>query len=380
MKTVDIDQAMDGQQASELHNLRWVQPNDPGFLLAGFAFGGSENGFCRFPQAANDLLQAVNPALVMLSSHTSGGQLFFCTNSSELCIRVKLRAVASICHMSTTGECGFDAYAMEDDGRYHFFNAVKYDATRQQYSYCFFSGRDRIPQNFLLHFPLYCGVESLEIGLDADAQLYEPPQFAMQGRVVLYGTSITQGGCASRPGMSYPNLLSRMLGIEMINFGFSGNGNGEPEIAQLVASVPNVRLLILDYEANAGPNGTLEQTFDGFIDIFREHYPTTPILVLGTIPMPMPLHSPAATQELLAHKAFMQRSISQRNLHGDSQIAFMSGEALLGEDWWECTVDGTHPTDLGFYRMAAALAKPVQALLLQTKNASFQAPTCNHNF
>ncbi|MEG1571456.1 MAG: SGNH/GDSL hydrolase family protein, partial [Clostridia bacterium] len=92
----------------------------------------------------------------------------------------------------------------------------------------------------------------------------------------------------------------------------------------------------------------------------------TPILVLGTIPMPMPLHSPAATQELLAHKAFMQRSISQRNLHGDSQIAFMSGEALLGEDWWECTVDGTHPTDLGFYRMAAALAKPIQALLLQT--------------
>ncbi|MEG2931914.1 MAG: SGNH/GDSL hydrolase family protein, partial [Ruthenibacterium sp.] len=171
------------------------------------------------------------------------------------------------------------------------------------------------------------------------------------------------GACASRPGMAYTNLLSRQLGIEWINFGFSGNGNGETAVIQLAASIPNVRLFVVDYEANAGLNGVLEKTFDGVIDVFRAAHPHTPILVLSLIKVASLMHSASQQAGLLRRRTFMQKNIADRVQNGDENLFFLDGGRLLGEDWQECTVDGLHPNDLGFYRMAEHLREPIQACL-----------------
>ncbi|MEG2653843.1 MAG: SGNH/GDSL hydrolase family protein, partial [Ruthenibacterium sp.] len=237
-----------------------------------------------------------------------------------------------------------------------------------EYTFTFFSGLPADDKKILLNFPLYCGVKEVLIGLDADASLRTPPSFSQKGRVVVYGTSITQGGCASRPGMAYSNLLSRRLGIEFINFGFSGNGNGEPEVAALVSSVADARLFILDYEANAGLCGTLEQTFDDLIDAVRGAYAHIPILVLSMPKVSSLMYSEKERGQMEKRRAFMQKNIADRTQKGDDRLFFLSGETLLGDDWHECTVDGMHPNDLGFYRIAQALAKPIVALLRQNES------------
>ncbi|MEG1382010.1 MAG: SGNH/GDSL hydrolase family protein, partial [Ruthenibacterium sp.] len=307
-------------QQSKAEELQWYSPELPYFRLAGFAFGGSENGYCRFPTSAAAAMQPANPALAMLASNTAGGQLYFCTDSSVLQIKVTLRDTAVLCHMTATGQCGFDCYSMDEQGKYQFVNAVKYDQNVTEYTFEFLSGYETKFRNFLLHFPLYCGVKQLQIGLRKDAKLALPKSFKQDGRVVVYGTSITQGACASRPGMAYTNLLSRQLGIEWINFGFSGNGNGETAVIQLAASIPNVRLFVVDYEANAGLNGVLEKTFDGVIDGFRAVHPHTPILVLSLIKVASLMHSASQQADLLRRRIFMQKNIANRVQNGDENL------------------------------------------------------------
>src|SRR5690606_22957788 len=99
-----------------------------------------------------------------------------------------------------------------------------------------------------LNFPLYQGVQEIEIGLSPDAQLIAPTPYIDDRKVIVYGTSITQGGCAARPGMSYTNILSRMINYEFINLGFSGNGQGEPELSHIISQIERPALLVLDYE------------------------------------------------------------------------------------------------------------------------------------
>ena len=40
---------------------------------------------------------------------------------------------------------------------------------------------------------------------------------------------------------------------------------------------------------------------------------------------------------------------------GDKQLYFLDGSDFLGKDYSECSADGAHPNDLGFYRIAEAL-------------------------
>lgn len=351
--------------ANQTDNIKWYRPCLPAFRTAGFAFG--DEGYHRLPKSSFTMLKKTNPAILMLANNTSGGQLYVRTNSSVLQIKVVLRDTAVLCHMTATGQCGFDCY-IKKDGAYQFVNAVKYDKELKSYQFTMFENLQKTQRDILLNFPLYGGVEQLLIGLDDDAAFKTPPSFAQEGRVVVYGTSITQGGCASRPGMSYTNLLSRALDIEFINLGFSGNGNGEPEIVKLVASVTHARLFVIDYEANAGVNGVLEQTFDGVLNAIRAVYPAVPILVLSIINMPSLLNTQAQRTALAQRRMLMQNNLASRTANGDSNLYFLNGAELLGEDWHECTVDGVHPNDLGFYKMACALKAPIQKILSANKN------------
>ncbi|MBE3576283.1 MAG: hypothetical protein IMX00_01065 [Limnochordales bacterium] len=282
-------------------------------------------------------------------------------------------------HMPATGQCGFDLY-LGRPGEQRFYTVTKYDLKATEYEYKLFDaaegpgagvgagatagadGSDGLTA-VTINFPLYQGVEEVEIGLDAGAQIRPFPPYAYSGRLIFYGSSITQGGCASRPGMAYTNILSRRLNIETINLGFSGNGRGDPEVARLIAQIPNPRLLVLDYEPNCVSTELFRETLPQFIRIFREAHPLVPILVLSRIAYARDLVDPETLRARTERKEFQQQTVERLRADGDTNLFFYDGSTLLGEDFDECTVDGTHPSDLGFMRMANGLEPVLREIL-----------------
>jgi lysophospholipase L1-like esterase len=162
--------------------------------------------------------------------------------------------------------------------------------------------------------------------------------------------------------MAWTNILSRRLNVEFINLGFSGSGKGEPEVASTMAEIPNAACWILDYEGNAGPEG-LRRTFRPFIRILREAHPDVPIFAVSRTPFAADRFIESSLKERTEGREFLRGTISELRRGGDRRLFFQDGGELLGEDFEECTVDGVHPTDLGFMRIANGLTPVVRAIL-----------------
>ena len=207
-------------------------------------------------------------------------------------------------------------------------------------------------------------MDDIEIGINKDAKLYKPTSHKNKGRVVIYGTSVTQGGCAARPGMSFTNILSRKLDKEFINLGFSGSGLGEKELADIINLIDDVDLIILDYEANGGATGDMKNNLEPFIDTLRNKSKTVPILVLSKIPFSVDAFNKKGMDHRKFYYDFQKDMVAKKIKEGDKHIYFLDGNNLFGNvDVDEMTVDGYHPTDLGFYMMAKNLEKPIKNLL-----------------
>ncbi|HOS42992.1 MAG TPA: SGNH/GDSL hydrolase family protein, partial [Armatimonadota bacterium] len=214
----------------------------------------------------------------------------------------------------------------------------------------------------LFNFPLYQGVAAVEVGVNEGARVLPPAPFADPRPIVVYGTSITQGGCANRPGMAYTNLLSRWLNREVVNLGFSGNGWGDEALARCMAEIADPACFVLDYEANAHLE-RLKETLIPFIGALRAAHPAVPILVVTKIRFSYELAHADALEGREACKAFQQDTVAALRAQGDTHLHFLDGSTFLGEDWEECTVDGVHPTDLGFWRIAQGMAPVLRRLL-----------------
>lgn len=268
-------------------------------------------------------------------------------------------------HMPSTGQCGFDCY-VGPPGRQHYLSTTKYDHKQTSYEVQLFDLPGRELRNICLNFPLYQGVEEVLVGLESGAQVLPPPPYDSDGKVVVYGTSITQGGCAARPGMAYTNILSRRINLEFINLGFSGSGRGEPEVAQAIAAIRNPACFVLDYEGNCVDTPMLKRTFPEFIRILRSRHPDVPILAVSRIRFAAELANPTAAQTRLERREFQKQAVEELRRKGDTRIFFKDGTDMLGDRFDECTVDGVHPTDLGFLHMADALTPVLRDILQES--------------
>lgn len=352
--------------------LEWHLPHAEPLRLAGFAWFEQDGLYRRMPKApAEPLPDAVDG----LAHCTAGGQTAFRTDSPVVAVRVKLRAPANMDHMPATGQCGFDAYLQmqSEDGapaRQRFVGVARFKTKDQEYTAKLFTAPEddeaAAPNGlraFTLNFPLYQGVDEVHVGLAKGARVEAPAPWALPRPVVVYGTSITQGGCAARPGMAYTNILSRMLNVEFVNLGFSGSGKGEPEVARTIASIPDPQMLVLDYEANAMGTEKYGASLPVFVEILRAKHPTVPLLIVSRIQLTSQQISAAKRADAEARRAFQQGLVDKRRAAGDRAIEFFDGLTLLGDDWDECTVDGSHPTDLGFARMAYGLEPAFRRML-----------------
>lgn len=341
--------------------LQWHTPKEQPFRLSGFAWFAQDGVYRRLPvQPAHE----IPPAVDSLANSTAGGQIAFRTDSKRLVVRVVLAGKANMYHMPSTGQCGFDLY-IGAPGEQRYCSTTRYNHKESEYEAVLFDYPDMSEERHItLNFPLYQGVKEVSIGLEPGASLLAPLPYRSPKKVVIYGTSITQGGCAARPGMAYSNILSRRIPLEFVNLGFSGNGRGEPEMARVIAEIADPALLVLDYEANSVSVELLTKTLPEFIRIYREVHPNVPILVVSKIRYAREVFDPALLQRRLEMKRVQQGNVERCRSEGDAHIHFFDGEQLLGPDnFEECTVDGVHPTDLGFLRMADTLTPVIRELV-----------------
>ncbi|NBD22260.1 SGNH/GDSL hydrolase family protein [Paenibacillus glycinis] len=339
--------------------LKWLSPDEAPFQIAGFAWWAKERKYRRLPVTAPG---AIREILDELAYHTSGGQIRFRTNATKLAIRVKLFAPNAAEHIPATAVNGFDCY-LGGPGEQQYFGTTRFPHDADHYEYAFFEGLEPEMRAVTLNFPLFQGVHEVRIGVDSEACLLDYPAYASDRKVVLYGTSITQGGCASRPGMSYTNMLSRRFDREFINLGFSGNGQGDPEIATFMSEIDDPGCFVIDYDANNPHIDHLIRTMPEFLRILRSRHAEVPILVLSRIPYGYEHVLTTSRQDRIARRDYQRELVERLRGLGDRYIAFYDGADLTGDLWNECTVDGVHPTDLGFMSIADRLTPILQTIL-----------------
>ncbi len=340
-------------------DLEWHSPKKSPFRLEGFAWFQRDGLYRRMPRKPKHRL---SEAVEALANCTAGGQIRFQTDSRKLVLRVQLIARANMDHMAPTGQCGFDCY-LGPQGHQRYLSTTRLPADKSFYEFTLFDFPKKSLRNITLNFPLYQGVQEVRIGLEPEARVKPPLPFVNDRPIVIYGTSITQGGCASRPGMAYTNILSRRLNRPVVNLGFSGSGRGEPEVARIISEIKNPACLVLDYEANCNGLEKLRETFPEFIRILRAAHPRTPILALTRYRYASECVNAAEFKARLARRDFQAGVVRTLRKKGDRWIFFRDASNLLGKDFDECTVDGVHATDLGFMRMADALTPVLRALL-----------------
>ncbi len=342
-----------------VEEVKWYCPMDEPFRISGFAWISRDKVYRRLPlDPGFEIPEAVD----MLADHSAGGQVSFKTDSLKIILKVELASRPVMEHMAATGQNGFDCYIRSGTKQIH-CSTAKFSVDEKQYVCKLFDTNESEMREFTLNFPLYQKVDSVWIGLDTDACVEKPCEFATDKPVIFYGTSITQGGCSSRPGMAYTNILSRKINVECINLGFSGNGKGEPGIAKLISSINDPACIVLDYEVNAASFGTYEETLPRFIEILRDEHPTVPILLITGLRLPGEILDVKVKEDRNRLENFQRCLLADLSKKGDSHLHCINGADLTEDEETDFTVDGIHPTDLGFWLIAKAI-EPVLSKIL----------------
>ena len=282
-----------------------------------------------------------------LSHQSAGISVRFMANTSSVQVRWTLtnEKNLSMPHMPDTGASGIDLYAKDKDGRWRFVGNGRPDAGTNTAQFAPASG-----QPCLLYFPLYNGVASAEIGIPKESTMSVPDASTLSKPIVFYGTSITQGGCASRPGMAATAIVGRRLDVPVINLGFSGCGVMEQSMAELMAEL-DASAYVLDCLWNMVPTGVAERT-EPFVKALRRAHPDTPIWLV---------EDSSVWGFCPTAKGIALREVYKKlTADGMKNVYFLSNEGMLGDDT-EGTVDGTHLTDLGMMRQAETFIKAISS-------------------
>ncbi|MBQ8319969.1 MAG: hypothetical protein IJX81_03720 [Clostridia bacterium] len=325
--------------------------------LYGVFYDKERECFARMPHA---VAKTVSLGVEYLAENTSGGRVRFMTDSPFVAIKC-LQTQSDITHNSSSGM--LFAFSVYQNGEYRGMVSPTAAQRHDLKEGCFFFDGLRPlaeagEKEVALFFPLYNKVKKAYIGLKAGCKLLPPKVYTYSKPVVFYGSSITQGGCASHSGNDYISVLSRWLDFDYVNLGFSGGARGEKEMREYLASL-DASVFVLDYDHNAPNVAHLQNTHYPLYEGIRKAHPQTPILFLSKPDMDF---DPEASEE---RKRVIRATYLQAKKEGDENVFFIDGKKLFGkEDRTACTVDGCHPNDLGFYRMAKTV-KPVLEKILK---------------
>ncbi|WP_406693901.1 SGNH/GDSL hydrolase family protein [Singulisphaera sp. Ch08] len=335
----------------------WYDIRDLG--VEGKGWEQTKSPFDRLPAKAEGV---VRQAVWNLSRDSAGLCVRFVTDSPKIEARWTLnKAALALPHMPATGVSGLDLYTKADDGKWRWL-AVGQPKVSPTNAVTLVAGLPSGSREFLLYLPLYNGVQSVELGIPKDRELAraEPRAEEQRKPILFYGTSITQGGCASRPGMVHTAIVGRQLNRPIINLGFSGNGKMEPELADLLAEL-DPAVYVLDCLPNMSSK-EVEARVEPFVQTLRKAHPDTPIVLAEDRNLTNGYILASPRERNASNHAALRAAYDHLVATGVKGLHYLPGAKQLGEDG-EDTVDGSHPTDLGFMRMAAAFGEVLAPIL-----------------
>lgn len=333
--------------------------------IEGQGFSDTKAPFDRLPAKAEGV---VREAVWNLSRDSAGIAVRFVTDATTIHVRWTLtNDRLAMPHMPASGVSGVDLYVRDNDLGWRWLACGA--PQEQTNSMQLVSGIPPGRRRYLLYLPLYNGVSSVEIGVPRGTTLSPGPPRPDRHRkpIVFYGTSITHGASASRPGMVHTAILGRRFERPVINLGFSGNGQMEPEVAELMSEI-DAAVYVIDCLPNMTAEDVLERT-KPCVETLRKVRPETPILLVEDRSYGDAFLVTAKRDRNRTSREALRKIFDELKSAGDENLYYLEGKRLLGDDN-EGTVDSSHPTDLGFMRQADAFSEVLGPILHATPQGS----------
>lgn len=340
------------QGVVDTNGVKWI--DGKALPIEGRAFDDVEAYYHRLPK---NVTTNVNEGVRWMKRHTSGMQFRFITDSRKIRVRwTPLKQQYAGDNMSWIGSAGIDAYRREADGTWRFVKTARLSTKRKEWSFEF----DWKPgEPCLLNLPNYEGVRQIAVGIDAQASIMAPPPHArVRKPVVFYGTSITHGASASRPGLAFVNVIGRELDVPVVNLGFSGSGRMEFEMSEHLARI-DASCYVLDCLWNMGL-GWICERYEPFIRNLRAKRPGVPIVMAEQSDV---FYRPGQNENRFKKSNDFVRALFEKLVaEGWQNLVYLPSEGMYSGDG-EGTIDTVHPNDLGMRTMATAYGKAVKEAL-----------------
>lgn len=346
-KFVEVDRNMIIETSIKEPDIRFYDVRKEPFEIYGLYNPKNEPEFKRLP---DELGQKVNNGVKRLYLHTSGGRVRFSTDSDYIAIKCEMPYITRYSHMPMTGTSGFDLYIDSDAGS-HFYRAFKPDQGISGGYESVLRPAGKGMRHYTINFPSYNPVTKLYIGLQESAKVGEGLKYRSALPIVFYGSSITQGACSSHPGNAYANIISRRMNLDIVNLGFSGSGCAEENIVEYMSKM-KMLAFVSDYDHNAPDVDYLRETHCRMYKMIREAQPSLPYIMLSR-----PDYDVDVEQSIMRRDVVIDTYRYARET-GDKNVYYIDGEGIFrGPDEDLCVVDGSHPTDVGFMKMADTIER-----------------------
>ena len=318
------------------------------FEIYGVFFEGD-----RYRRMPADIAKTVSYGVNKLHTNTAGGRVKFKTDSQYIAISAKMPEVSKMPHFAFSGSIGFDLYVYEKEERFVKSYVPPIDVTDGFEGIIEFETREM--REVTINFPLYSDLEDLYIGVSADAQILSPRKYRDLKPIVYYGSSITQGACATRPGNCYQAIISRRFNVDYINLGFSGNAFAEENIAQYIKNL-DMSVFVYDYDHNSPHAEFLKNTHEKMFKTIREANPDLPIILLSRPKCNL-------TQEEKKRLEVVKTTYNNAVQSGDKNVYLIKGYELMALSGDDGIIDSCHPNDYGFYSMAEAICNVLRKII-----------------
>jgi len=336
-----------------MENITWINATQLGILGKGWE---NSETYYRLKNEDIEIINSVNSDIQALIKNPSGFHVDFVTNSKNIWVKWEVKNLFPMPHITLCATSGLDIYTLYN-------NEWRFLSTAQP-QHPNLTNTAQIVREFVnikgertfsINLPLYDELISLEIGIDNNSTITPLPKIS-EKPILFYGSSITQGACASRPGMSHTNIIRRKLGKEVINLGFSGTGRLEHEMTHILMDL-DPQILVMDCVPNM-EEGYTEERFSYFYENYRKAHKTTPILFQEqpTFADSYAYLTGKEPKNVILNKLFNKWQETDNNIY------YLSTETLYGDDF-DATVDCVHATDLGFYRMTNSILPKLKEIL-----------------
>ena len=336
--------------------VQWHDVRKAPFAIYGLYRPQTESWFHRLPM---DVAAATSEAVERLSQESAGGRVRFATDSPFIAIRATYRAVGRCSHVTLVSTAGFDLYMDDTFGsRYLKEFRMPVDMT-DRYEQIFQMRNTPGMHSYTINFPVHAVVETLEVGLAPGSQLGEGRKYRDYLPIVFYGSSIVHGTAASRPGYIYENYIARMLDMDYLNLGFSGNAKGEQVLSDYMATLP-MSVFVCDYDHNAPSVDHLAATHYPIYETIRAKNPDVPYIMISR----PNFFTFLDIDYLLNMRDVIMRSYLKARETGDRNVYFIDGTSFFADSHvYDCTMDHIHPNDTGFMKMGESIAVVIRYAL-----------------